>query len=282
VRRLIVNADDFGLTSGVNKAVLELNQKGVLSSATLMAMAPQTQEATMLIGSGCNLGVGCHVVLVDGEPVLQAFQVPTLINPATGRFRSSLGHFVRDLHLGKILEKHIQAEAEAQMASLQSRGVQLTHLDTHKHTHMFPLVLQPVLQAAKQLRIPSIRNPFEPSWSERATAGAPWLRRFEVRVLRRYKNPFRRMVEATGLATTDGAAGVLATGTLDAATIESILQAMPEGTWELVTHPGRNDAQLSQAGTRLTTSREIELDALKSLNLESTIHLIHFGELTSA
>ena len=281
VKRLIVNADDFGLTSGINQAVLELNRRGVLSSTTLMAMAPETREATSLIQSGRNLGIGCHVVLVDGAPVSPTSNVFTLINPATGRFRGSLGLFVRDLLLGNIRESQIQSEAEAQIASLQSQGVQLTHLDTHKHTHMFPAVLRPILLAAKHLGVPSIRNPFEPTWSENATAGAPLLRRFQVRVLRRNQNLFRQMVEAAGLATTDGTAGVLATGTLDAATLEALLQAIPEGTWELVTHPGRKDAQLCQTGTRLTTSREIELNALNSLKLASTIRLIHFGDLTA-
>jgi len=282
VKRLIVNADDFGLTRGINQAVLELNQRGVLSSTTLMAMALETREAIGLIHSGRNLGVGCHVVLVDGKPVLPASQVSTLIDPTTGRFRSSLGVFVRDLFLGKILERQIQAEAEAQADYLQSHGVQLTHLDTHKHTHMFPAVLRPVLQAARHLGVPSIRNPFEPSWSVKATAGAPSLRRLQVSFLRRFENPFRRTVEAAGLATTDGAVGVLATGTLDTATTESLLDALPDGTWELVTHPGRNDVQLSQAGTRLTASREVELEALNCISLRSTIRLIHFGELSSA
>lgn len=286
VKRLIVNADDFGYTSGINRAVLELNQRGVLSSTTLMAVAPETQNATALVHSGLvqsryNLGVGCHVVLVDGEPVLSASQVSTLLDPATGRFRSSLGNFVRDLLLGRIRESEIQAETEAQIAYIQSLGLQLTHIDTHKHTHMFPAVLRPVLQAAKDLGIRGIRNPFEASWSLEATTGAPFLRRLQVKFLRQYERPFRRVAEAAGLATTDGAAGVLATGTLDAATIESLLQAMPDGTWELVTHPGYNDAQLSRAGTRLTSSRQVELDALNSLSLGSAIHLIHFGQLTS-
>ena len=282
VKRLIVNADDFGYTGGINRAVLELNQRGIVSSTTLMAVAPATEDAGGRVNSGCNLGVGCHVVLVDGEPVLPASQVSTLLDPATGRFRSSLESFVRDLLLGRIRESEIQAEAEAQIAHIQSLGLQLTHLDTHKHTHMFPAVLRPVLQAARHLEIRGIRNPFEASWSLGATTGAPLLRRLQVRLIRQYERPFRRMAEAAGLATTDGAAGVLATGTLDTATIESLLQAMPDGTWELVTHPGYNDAQLSGAGTRLTSSRQVELDALNSLSLGSAIHLIHFGQLTSS
>jgi predicted glycoside hydrolase/deacetylase ChbG (UPF0249 family) len=281
VKRLIVNADDFGLTSGINRAVLELNQQGVLSSTTLMAMASCTAEAVTVAASQGNLGVGCHIVLVDGTSVLPPTQLPTLVNPITGRFRTSLGQFVRDLFLGRIRETEIRAEAEAQIVSLQSRGIRLTHVDTHKHTAMFPGVLRPVLQAARHLKISSIRNPFEPSWSIGATVGAPLLRRLQVQFLRHYERPFRRMVDAAGLITTDGAVGVLATGTLNPATLTSLVNAIPEGTWELVIHPAYDDDQLRSAGTRLTTSRQIELEALRSLEFNPSIRLIHFGQLTA-
>jgi len=281
VKRLIVNADDFGLTHGINRAVLELNQRAVLSSTTLMAMASCTTEAATLAQTQRDLGVGCHIVLVDGMPVLPPAKLPTLVDQRTGRFRSSLGRFVRDLFLGRIRESEIQAESQAQIDSLQSLGVRLTHLDTHKHTHMFPGVLRPVLQAARHQKISSIRNPFEPSWSIAATANAPLLRKLQVQFLRRYERPFRRMVDAAGLLTTDGAVGVLATGTLDSATVASLFHAMPEGTWELVTHPAYDDEQLRGAGTRLIASRQVELEALRSLALETSIRLIHFGQLTA-
>jgi predicted glycoside hydrolase/deacetylase ChbG (UPF0249 family) len=156
----------------------------------------------------------------------------------------------------------IEAEAAAQIALLQSRGLHLTHIDTHKHTHMFPAVLRPVLRAAKAAGIRAVRNPFEPAWSLRATPGAPWIRRTEVSLLRLLEPTFRRIVAEEGFTTTDGAIGVLATGTLDAATVTSLLRSLPPGTWELVSHPGYNDADLAHAHTRLLASRETERQAL--------------------
>jgi chitin disaccharide deacetylase len=279
VNHLIINADDFGLTAGVNRAILELHKAGVLTSTTLMAKAAATEEAIELARSTPSLGVGCHVVLVDGEPVLPARDLPTLVDQRTGRFQRTLGPFLQRLLTGRIRNSEIEAEAAAQIARLQSKGVALTHIDTHKHSHMFPGVLRPVLRAAGGAGIRAVRNPFEPAWSLRATPGAPWLRRTEVNLLRLLEPTFRRIVAAEGFATTDGAIGVLATGTLDAATVASLLRSMPGGTWELVSHPGYNDADLAQAHTRLRASRETERKALQTLKQFPNLHLISFAGL---
>lgn len=277
--RLILNADDFGLTAGVNRAIIELHQAGVLTSATLMARAAATEEAIELARSTPTLGVGCHVVLVDGEPVLRAHDLPTLVDPRTGRFRPTLGAFLHRFLTWRIRPSEIEAETAAQIALLQNRGLRLTHIDTHKHVHMFPSVLRPVLRAARAAGIRAVRNPFEPAWSLRATPNAPRLRRTEVGLLRMFEPTFRHIVEEEGFTTTDGAIGVLATGTLDLAALTSLLANLPAGTWELVTHPGYNDIDLSQAHTRLVAAREIELQALHVLKQFQDIDLISYGDL---
>jgi predicted glycoside hydrolase/deacetylase ChbG (UPF0249 family) len=280
VKRIIVNADDFGLTGGVNRAVAELHQAGVLTSCTLMARAGATAEAVELASAAPTLGVGCHVVLVDGEPVLDSnSQLPTLADPITGCFWPTLGTFLPRLLVGKIRAAEIEAEAAAQITLLQSQGVKLTHIDTHKHTHMFPAVLRPVLRAARAAGIGAVRNPFEPLWSVRGTPGAPWLRRTEVRLLRLLLPAFWQIVAEEGFVTTDGAIGVLATGTLDAATVAALAGNLREGTWELVSHPGYNDADLAQAHTRLLASRETEREALQALKQFEGIDLISFRDL---
>ena len=299
--RLILNADDFGLTAGVNRAIVELHRAGRLTSATLMARAAATEEAIELARSTPSLGVGCHVVLVDGEPQLATRELPalhepsilpptlppTLIDARTGRFYPTLDAFLARLLTGRIRSGEIEAEAAAQIARLQSGGLRLTHIDTHKHTHMFPAVLRPVLRAARAAGIRAVRNPFEPGWSLRATPGAPVIRRAEVALLRRLEPAFRRIVAEEGFSTTDGAIGVLATGTLDAATVTSLLQNLPPDTsgteiWELVTHPGYNDQDLAQARTRLLASRETERQALCAVEQFPAIELISFAQLNPA
>lgn len=278
--RLIVNADDFGLTAGVNRAIVELHCAGALTSATLMARAAATEEAIELSRATPTLGVGCHVVLADGEPVLPADKLPTLVDSRTGRFQPKLGAFLKRLLAGRIRPAEIEAEAAAQIALLQSKGVQLTHIDTHKHTHLFPAVLRPVLRAAKSAGIRAVRNPFEPAWSRRATPGAPLLRRTEVCLLRLLEPAFRRIVAEEEFLTTDGAVGVLATGTLDAAALASLVRNLPAaGTFELVTHPGYNDADLAQAHTRLLASRETEREALLAVLPASGVELVSFAQI---
>lgn len=274
-----MNADDFGLTFGVNRAIVELRRAGFLSSATLMSVAPAALEAVAIARNTPSLGVGCHLVLVDGIPALPSSQLPTLTDPATGRFRKTLGRFVRDLIMGRIRAEEIEAEAFAQIDRLRSLGVTPTHVDTHKHTHMFPAVLHPVLRAAQRAAVKAVRNPFEPAWSLRATSSAPLLRRVQVHMLNRFRPAFLRSVAGAGLQTTSGSIGVLATGILDTETIRSLLIHLPAGTWELVTHPGYNDADLATAGTRLLTSRAVELRALSDVSLPSGVELIDYRAL---
>jgi hopanoid biosynthesis associated protein HpnK len=279
VGRLIINADDFGLTAGVNRAIVELHRAGVLTSASLMARAAATVGAIELALATPTLGIGCHVVLVDGEPVLRAQDLPTLVDLRTGRFQPSLGAFLKLLLTGRIRSSEIEAETAAQINLLQANGLRLTHIDTHKHVHMFPAVLRPVLRAARAAGIRAVRNPFEPPWSRRATHGAPWLRRAEMKLLRLLEPTFRRIVAEEGFTTTDGAVGVLATGTLDSTTVSSLLRSMPDGTWELVTHPGYNDSDLAQVRTRLLASRETEREAIRAVEQFPGIERISFADL---
>jgi chitin disaccharide deacetylase len=282
VTRLIVNADDFGLTSGVNRAIVELHDARVLTSATLMAKAAFATEAIEMARSRPALGTGCHVVLVDGTPTLDSSQLPTLADRKTGAFYATTGAFLKRLLTMRMRGREIEAEASAQIALLQSGGLRLTHVDTHKHLHMFPGVLRPLLRAARKAGISAVRNPFEALWSLNATPEAPELRRAQVVLLRRLEPTFRRIVAEEGFTTTDGAVGVLATGSLNLVSLRTILSAMPEGTFELVSHPGYRDADLESANTRLLGSREIERNALMALRELRGVELISFAQLNPA
>ena len=277
--RLIVNADDFGIAPGVNRAILELHAAEVLTSATLMAQASATEEAVNMALAMPSLSVGCHIVLVDGSPVSDSRNIPSLIDRGRGVFHPTLGAFLKRLYTLRIRAAEIEAEAAAQIALLQSYGLRLTHIDTHKHLHMFPSIFRPVLRAAKAAGISAVRNPFEPVWSLNATADAPEMRRAEVIFLRRFESNFRRIVAEEGFATTDGAVGVLATGTVNIATVNALVNGMPEGTFEFVTHPGYRDEQLAQVNTRLLESREIERNALMALKEYGGLSLISFADL---
>jgi hopanoid biosynthesis associated protein HpnK len=282
VGRLIVNADDFGLTSGVNRAIVELHAAGLVTSTSLMARAGATDEAIELARAAPSLGVGCHVVLVDGEPVLPPEKVPSLVDARTGRFPNSLTAFLLRLFTGRIRAEEIAAEAAAQIAHLQQRGVRLTHIDTHKHAHIFSAVLRPVLRAARAAGIRAVRHPFEPEWAVRAAIGAPLARVVQIAALRPFAPRSRQIIAQEGFTATDGTIAVGGTGTLDAATLRSLLGQLPAGTWELVTHPGYNDADLARVRTRLRASRDVERQALTAIREVPGIELISFADLETS
>jgi hopanoid biosynthesis associated protein HpnK len=285
VRRLIVNADDFGLTAGVNRAIVEGNRQGIVTSATMMANAQASEAAIDLARAQPGLKTGCHVVLIDGVPL--AANLPSLTN-GSARFRSSLKEFAMAAVRKKVAAEEIEREVEAQVRKLQSSGITLTHVDSHKHTHMFPHVLRPLLRAARACGIRAVRNPFEPmrSWPGSMVLGTPglWLRSAGVMAFGMFATEFRRAIKEQGMVSTDGTVGIAATGLLDQDKLSRILEALPEGTWELVCHPGYSDADLQSAGTRLTQSREIELAALTSAATKEAlarrkIELISYADL---
>lgn len=278
-----MNADDFGLTSGVNRAIVELHRDGLLTSATLMAKAAATDEAIELALANPTLRVGCHVVLVDGEPVSPPQAIPHLANPQRGAFESSLVSFLRKTYTqpGRMISGEIEAEATAQIKSLQARGLHISHVDTHKHTHMFPAVLRPLLRAARSCGIHCVRNPFEPEWAVRATPRASFIRNAEIFVLRRFGPFFRRLIAEEGFATTDGTIAVAGTGVVNSDTVRSLLTKLPPGTWELVTHPGYNDSDLDRVRTRLRASRDIERIALQAIKEFPDLQLVSFAQLNA-
>lgn len=268
MRRLIVNADDFGFTSGVNRAIVEAHTRGVVTSATLMANGPAFTQAAQLASTVPQLSIGCHVVLIDGQPVLPPEQVSSLTDRHSNgaRFRDGLKAFAARAIAGQISSEEIEAEATAQIRKLQSFGIAVSHLDTHKHTHLFPAVLRPLLRAAAACGVRALRNPFGPRrpWRSSQLLVRPglWARYAQLGFLRHFAAKFREAVGREAFLTPDGTLGIEVTGVLDERLFQAIAEDMPEGTWEFVCHPGYNDAELAAAKTRLRESRETELRAL--------------------
>ena len=267
LRRLIVNADDFGLTRGVNRAIVESSRDGIVTSSTLMANGQAFEDAIAHANSASRLSVGCHVVLVDGSPLLGGRQASTLSDKKAhdGRFYDGLGAFALRAVSGTVHAEEIEAEVTAQIRKLQSAGVSVSHLDTHKHTHILPQVLQPLLRAARTCGVPAVRNPFGPvRFSILAKYPSLWKRYSQVTVLNRLGGRFRDSVADAGMLTTDGTVGIVSTGAMDDYLFASIVESLPEGTWEFVCHPGYNDNELDSIRTRLRQSRALELKLLTS------------------
>ena len=203
-------------------------------------------------------------------------------------FPNGIAGFAQAALRDRLDPEQIYSEACAQFQKIQAAGIQITHFDTHKHTHMFPKVLRPLLRAAKNCGVRAVRNPFVPlkalTFSHFFRRPKLWVRYSEVRFLRRYADQFRREADAAGLKTTDGTFGIIATGTMNKAIFEAIIGSIPDGTWEFVCHPGYNDADLSRIRTRLRESRTSELAMLTSadsqrLIQERGLELISYADL---
>jgi predicted glycoside hydrolase/deacetylase ChbG (UPF0249 family) len=257
-----------------------------------MATGPAFADAVAIAHRNPALGVGCHLTFVDGIPVSHPESIPSLLGADGKTFRSSYLDFVQSILRGHIRPEDLARETQAQIQHLQRAGIDVTHIDSHKHTHLFPAVAEVVLHIADRCGVCAFRYPFEPSWS-RALNQTPWLRRTQQSILDLFEPRFRALAELnTGEKTTQGTLGIAATGTLDAKTLRRLIQAVETRpplhgeprVYELCCHPGYNDADLAAQPTRLRQSREIEFRALLEVVPEISQNpdapqLIHYGDL---
>ena len=270
----------------MNRAIVEAHNGGVVTSSTLMANGRAFDEAAQMAKASPGLSVGCHIVLIDGEPVLDASELPTITG--SRKFRDGLKTFAARALAGRMNDREIETEVRAQIQKIQSAGIAVSHVDTHKHTHIFPKILRPLLRAARECGVQAMRNPFGPRFPLRSSQllARPnlWTRFAELRVLSRFAGQFRRAVDREGFVTPDGTLGIEVTGTLDEGLFQAIAQSIPEGTWEFVCHPGYNDAELAAAKTRLRESRELELKvltmpAVREVLAHAGVQLISYRDL---
>jgi predicted glycoside hydrolase/deacetylase ChbG (UPF0249 family) len=250
--RLIVNADDFGFTRDVNEGIIEAHRNGILTATTLMANGDAFDHAVALARETPSLDVGCHLVLVQGRSVAD----PSRELPAT------LTELARTLLQRKL---PVYEELLAQVRKIVRAGIRPTHLDTHKHTHLLPPVLDAMARLAYEFRIRWIRRPFDFG----IDTGARITKSAVALGMRVTRPGFARALGE--LKTTDHFAGFQITGTLREANLIATLERLPEGLTEFMCHPGKLGPELLAAATRLKESRQIELAALVSPGVRSVI-----------
>jgi len=244
-RRLVVNADDFGFTHDVNSGIVEAHQRGILTATTVMANGAAFEDAVRLARETPTLDVGCHLVLVGGRSLVTGEALPATV----GRLMGTLGRRGLDP----------VAELRAQIERCLAAGLAPLHLDTHKHTHLLPPVLEAVARLAGEYGIRWVRRPFDfPLTPE----GVPWAQRVVSRAMTVVRGRFHRVLARHGCSTTDHFAGFQITGAYSARDLVGLIEALPEGTTELMVHPGHCGAELMAAKTRLKESRARELAAL--------------------
>src|SRR6202035_177441 len=148
---------------GVNSGIFDAHDRGILTSASIFAHAPATPDALRRVWARPSLGVGVHLALVDGIPMLPPTRVPTLVED-DGRFRASWKPFIVACLRGRVALEEVERELTAQIERVRSEGIRLTHLDAHKHVHAFPPIFAIVTHMAERFGIPVIRVPYE-EWS---------------------------------------------------------------------------------------------------------------------
>jgi predicted glycoside hydrolase/deacetylase ChbG (UPF0249 family) len=272
VRSLVVNADDLGLTVGVNDGIFDAHHHGILTSASLFASAPATPDAIRRARSHPSLGLGVHLALVDGEPTLPARRIPSLVED-DGRLRHSWKPFIAACLRGKVSLSEVELELTAQIDRVRSEGITLTHLDAHKHVHAYPPVFAIVARLAGRFGIPVVRVPYErwtPIGGDADSRGTAW----RQALLNAAMRPWARRdygIAASRDLQTPSFAGRIHTGILNLDSLTGLIRGLKPGVTELMVHPGYCDDELERTGTRLLESRQKELDLLCSLEARAVL-----------
>ena len=277
MRQLIVNADDFGLTHNVNRGILDAYRDGIVTSTTLLANGMAFESAVTASKRFHRLGIGVHLNLSEGKPVADAAKIPTLVDRG-GRFHMTPARLWAGIAAGQVSLPEIEAELRAQVTKVIHAGIKPTHFDGHKHVHVLPRVSEIVIRLAREFRIPSVRCPAE----QNAHAGGPRRNRrfFTISRFKQYlvaravsdvAGSFKNRLAEAGLHPPAHFFGIHQTGFLDASAVRQILQNLPEGTSELMCHPGYRDVELERTGTRLLTQREIEIQGLTAVSVRNLV-----------
>jgi chitin disaccharide deacetylase len=287
MKQLILNADDFGLTLGVNEGIVRAHSEGILTSATLMANGPAFDDAVARARENPSLGVGVHLVLVGGRPVAPAGEVASLVD-GHGELPRSLGTFVARVSLGLIRQDHIEKELRVQIEKVRASGIEPSHVDTHKHTHAHPLVMESVARVARDCGVSRVRRPFEAlqdSWSSARIRGMGAVIQLMGVVAAQISAPrFETVVREYGLQSPGRFLGVAATGQINSEVLRRMIDTVEDGTTEIMLHPAICDPDLAKTRSRLQTQRQAELEALlapelKGILAQRGVRLISYREL---
>jgi predicted glycoside hydrolase/deacetylase ChbG (UPF0249 family) len=267
-KQLVVNADDFGFTPDVNQGIVEAHRHGILTATTLMANGAAFDDAVRLAERTPTLDIGAHLVLIGGESLVTGHAFPKTVP----QFVSAL------------LKREIRVydELAAQVRRILAAGIRITHFDTHKHTHLAPPVLDAVARLAEESGVKWVRRPLDFPLS--GAGEVPRLKRLTSDALGLTRRRFHRVLERYGCRTTDHFAGFQITGRFRSAELVELMSVLPEGSTELMCHPGRCGPALRAARTRLKESREQELEALVAPEVRDAmsrhgIELVNYGSL---
>jgi hopanoid biosynthesis associated protein HpnK len=288
LKNLVVNADDLGWTAGVNRGIAEAHRNGIVTSTSLLANGNAFQQGVELARATPGLSVGVHLNLSDGAPLAPRELVTSLLNDE-GVFEGGPESLLIRIARRAIVLSEIEEEWNAQIETVCATGIEPTHLDGHKHVHMLPGLFEIALRLAKRHGIGAVRVSHEASSlrsalssGEKQNSSVVMKQGVQARGLKLLARDAREMAEHAGIATADYFCGIAQTGALTREGVEQLLKNLPEGTTELMCHPGYVDSDLEKSATRLQYSRRLEVEILtdtgiRNLVASQGIRLIDYG-----
>lgn len=285
LRRLIINADDLGLSRGVNDGIIEAAASGGITSTSLMVNLPDSSDAIARVRQHSNVSVGLHFNLTVGN----ALSGPSSLTQGAGAEFYSLPRLIAAASLGMVDESEVERECLAQIDRMTRAGCPPTHLDSHRHVHAHPAIYPGVMRAVQARRIPHLRIPCEPLRVNASVLGATLKKTvllLNARRSRRIRKGRKAPASVAGSRDVAGFVGIsLQGGTSFADRLFPVIRELPAGTTELMTHPGYADADLARRDN-YTVEREIELEVLCSAEFHEVLEacgvtLVNFGDQTA-
>jgi hopanoid biosynthesis associated protein HpnK len=237
VKRLIVTADDFGLSVPVNEAVEDGHRRGILTAASLMVGAPGFEDAVRRARQMPTLGVGLHLVLLDGKPVLPPEAIPDLVDSA-GDMTTRPHETGAAIFLRRSVRRQVEAEMRAQFEAFRRTGLPLDHVNGHHHYHVHPNIVTLLIEIGREYGVRAVRVPYEPLWRSWRAIGDGWWRRLGTTAIHfMTTTPMRHRLTSAGIASNDAIFGLNDSGAMTRDRVLRFIDQLPEGTSELYCHP---------------------------------------------
>jgi chitin disaccharide deacetylase len=273
LKHLIVTADDFGLHESVNEAIEQASHAGVLTAASLMISGPAAADAIRRARRLPQLRVGLHLVLADGRGTLPASKISSIAD-RDGFMDSAM--FSRGVAIFADARARQQARAEirAQLEAFRDSGLELDHVNAHKHFHLHPTVLGMLLSMAQEFAIRAIRVPHEPLWFARARGGR--LAAVSAAALAPLTALMKQRIRAAGLLHNDRVFGIANSGAMDEGALLQVLARLPTGISEIYLHPAAESGN-AIAASMPNYRHADELAALLSPRVRSALDGVKLG-----
>lgn len=277
MKKLVVNADDFGLTEGINRGIVDGFNSGIITSASLIATMPAFRHAVELTKENAELDIGVHLSLTTGKPCSENSKLAPIMR--RGEFIRSYGHVIKSVYANEIQLEDIKDEMSAQIRKVQETGLNITHVDSHQHIHMVPRLLKLLLALMNEHQIPFVRVPNELIRTQNLRTIKDW----GLFMLGLIGKLSRKKVFHSNLNSSQYLWGLFCSEAMSLHDLMHILKSLRPGVNELMCHPGYNDATLHHI-YQGHSFRQQELSALTSREAfdfirRGDIQLTNYGEL---